>query len=48
MKKIHVLIGSTVSVIAAGILGACALPGAAFSLGLTSIGLFFISTQIKE
>lgn len=48
MKKAHLLMGSAGCIVVAAVLGALALYGAAFSIGLASMGLFAVSTQVKE
>ncbi len=47
MDKKALLYGSTACVVIAATTGAFGLAGAAFSFGLASMGMFFISTQFK-
>lgn len=46
-KKDHYLMGSAGCVVVAAIFGVFGLTGAAFSVGLASMGLFFIAAQLR-
>jgi hypothetical protein len=48
MNKNNILTGSAVCVVIAALLGVYGNFGGAISIGLASIGLFYISTQLKE
>lgn len=48
MDKKYLLYGSTTCVVIAAVCGTMSMFAGAFSFGLASMGLFFISTQFKE
>lgn len=47
MDKKYTLYGATGCVVVAALCGTAGLAAGAFSFGLASMGLFFISTQFK-